>query len=46
MNQIAKKVNIYNKIHSGEIAALQQDYAALWKPLADLLKQLAEIIKM
>ena len=46
MNQIAKKVNIYNKIHSVEIAALQQDYTSLWKPLADLLKQLAEIIKM
>ena len=46
MNQIAKKVNIYNKIHSGEIAALQKDYTALWEPLIDLLKQLAELIKM
>ena len=46
MNQIAKKVNTYNKIHSGEIAALQKDYAALWEPLADLLMQLGEIVKM
>ena len=46
MNQIAKKVNIYNSIHAAEIASLQKDYAALWRPLADLLKQLAEVVKM
>ena len=46
MNQIAKKVNTYNKVYSGEITALQKDYTALWEPLADLLKQLGEIVKM
>ena len=46
MNQIAKKVNIYNSIHSGDIASLRKDYAALWEPLADLLRQLAEVVKM
>jgi hypothetical protein len=46
MNQIAKKVNTYSNIHKEEIAALQKDYAALWEPLSDLLKQLAEIVRM
>ena len=46
MNQIAIGVNTYGGIYPHEIEALQRDYAALWEPLCDLLKQLAEIIKM
>jgi len=46
MNQIAINVNTYGGIYPQEIKALQDDYAALWGPLADLLKQLAEIVKM
>ena len=46
INQIAISVNTYGGIYPQEIAALKQDYAALWGPLSDLLKQLAEIVKM
>jgi len=46
LNQIARNVNTYGALHSHEITALQRDYAALWKPLSDLLKHLAEIVKM
>ena len=46
LNQIAIGVNTYGGIYPQEIKTLQQDYAALWGPLFDLLKQLAEIVKM
>ena len=46
LNQIAARVNTYNTIHQQEIAALQKDYASLWTPLSDLIKQLAGIVKM
>ena len=46
LNQIAARVNTYGGIDSPEIAALQKDYAALWIPLSDLIKQLAELVKM
>jgi len=46
LNQIAVGVNTYGGIYPQEIVALQRDYAALWEPLSDLLKQLAEIVKM
>jgi len=46
LNQIAVNVNTYGGIYPQEIAALQKDYAALWKPLSDLIKRLAEIVKM
>ena len=46
LNQIATSVNTYGGIYPQEIAAMQRDYAALWGPLSDLLKQLAEIVKM
>ena len=46
LNQIAVRVNTYGGIDSREIAALQKDYAALWTPLSDLIKLLAEIMKM
>jgi len=46
LNQIATNVNTYGGIYPHEITALQKDYAALWKPLADLIKQLAEVVKL
>jgi len=46
LNQIAVNANTYGGIYQQEIAALQRDYAALWNPLSDLIKRLAEIVKM
>ena len=46
LNQIAVSVNTYGGIYPQEIAVLQRDYAALWGPLAELLRRLAEIVKM
>ena len=46
LNQIAVSVNTYGGMYPQEIAALQRDYAALWGPLSELLKQLAGIVKM
>jgi hypothetical protein len=46
LNQIAINVNTHGGIYPQEITALQRDYAALWSPLSDLLKRLAEIVKM
>ena len=45
LNQIAINVNTYGGILPQELTALQKDYAALWEPLSDLIKQLAEIVK-
>ena len=46
LNQIAASVNTHGGIHPQELTALQRDYAALWNPLSDLIKQLADIVKM
>ena len=46
LNQIAINVNTHGGIYPQEIKSLQHDYSALWHPLAELIKQLAEIIKM
>ena len=46
LNQVAINVNTYGGIYPDEIKALQRDYAALWGPLSDLLRQLADIVKM
>ena len=46
LNQIAVNVNTYGGIYPQELTALQKDYAALWDPLADLIKRLAEIVKL
>jgi len=46
LNQIAINVNTYGGVYPQEITALQRDYAALWNPLSDLIKQLADIVKM
>jgi len=45
LNQVAIHANTYG-IQPHEINALQKDYEALWKPLSDLLKQLAAITAM
>ena len=46
LNQIAINVNTHGGIYPQEITALQRDYKALWNPLAELIKQLAEIVKI
>ena len=46
LNQIAINANTHGGIYPQEIKALQRDYAALWNPLSDLIKRLAEIVKM
>jgi len=46
LNQIAINVNTYGGIYPHEITLLQRDYIALWDPLSDLIKRLAEIVKM
>lgn len=46
LNQIATSVNTYGGIYPHEITVLQKDYAALWKPLSDLIQQLAGVVKM
>ena len=46
LNQIATTVNTYGGLQPHEITTLQRDYAALWQPLSDLIKRLAEIVKM
>ena len=46
LNQVAVNVNMHGGIYPQELTALRNDYAALWKPLSDLIKQLAEIVKL
>ncbi len=45
MNQIAIHANTYG-VYPSEIKTLQTDYAALWGPLADLLKKLAGLVEL
>ena len=44
--QVAIQANTYGGIYPEEIAALQQDYAALWGPLSDLLKKLSALVEL
>ncbi len=46
MNQITVKANSRGSVYKEDIADLRRDYAALWGPLADLIKRLAEIVRM
>ena len=46
LNQIAVNVNTYGGIYPEQLKALQKDYADLWEPLADLIKQLSEVVKL
>jgi hypothetical protein len=45
LNQVALNANTFG-IYEHDIATLQKDYAALWGPLSDVLKQLAAVVKM
>ena len=45
LNQVAIQANTYGAIYPEELAALQRDYAALWGPLSDLLKQLSALAR-
>jgi len=45
LNQIAASANTYGGIRPTEIETLQKDYNALWKPLAELIKLLSDIVK-
>lgn len=46
LNQVAIQANTYGGIYPEEIAALQRDYAALWRPLSDLLKKLSALVEL
>ena len=46
LNQVAFRANANGFVYQSDIKTLQKDYAALWEPLSDLLKKLAEIVKM
>lgn len=46
LNQVAIQANTYGGVYPEDIKSLQKDYAALWGPLADLLKQLTEIVEL
>ena len=46
LNQVAASVNTYGGIYPQQIKSLQNDYAALWQPLSDLLKQLAAVVEL
>ena len=46
LNQVAIQANTYGGIYPEEIAALQRDYAAMWRPLSDLLKKLSALVEL
>jgi len=46
LNQIATRVNTYGSINQQQINTIQSDYTALWKPLSELLNQLATLVEL
>jgi len=46
LNQIATRVNTYGSINQQQINTIQNDYTSLWKPLSELLKQLAALVEL
>lgn len=46
LNQVAIHANTYGGIYPDDIKTLQQDYAALWEPLSELLVKLSEIVTL
>mgnify|MGYP002694510025 CR=1 FL=1 len=46
LNQVAVTANTYGGIYPDDIRRLQQDYADLWGPLSELLKQISEIVAL
>ena len=45
LNQVAIHANSYG-VYPEEIKQLQRDYAALWEPLSELIKQLGNLIEI
>ena len=45
LNQVAIHANSYG-VYPEEIKQLQRDYAALWEPLSELIKQLSAVVKL
>ena len=45
LNQVAVHANTYG-IYEHEIKGLQKDYAELWGPLSELLKQLSMLVEL
>ena len=45
LNQVAVHANTYG-IYEHEIKGLQKNYAELWGPLSELLKQLSLLVKL
>ena len=45
LNQAAIHANSYG-VYPEEIKQLQRDYAALWEPLSELIKQISVIVKI
>lgn len=46
LNQVAIHANTYGGIYPDDIKTLQQDYAALWEPLSELLVKLSVVVEM
>ena len=46
LNQVAIHANTYGGIYPDDIKTLQEDYAALWEPLSDLLVKLSKIVAL
>ena len=46
LNQVAIQANTYGGIYPEEIKALQRDYETLWEPLSDLLKKVANAMRL
>jgi len=45
LNQVAIHANSYG-VYPDEIKSLQNDYAKLWGPLSELLKQLSAVVEL
>ena len=44
LNQVAIHANSYG-VYPDEIKQLQRDYAALWEPLSEMIKQIGDIVE-
>ena len=45
LNQVAIHANSYG-VYPEEIKQLQRDYAALWEPLSELIKQMGDVVRL
>ena len=46
LNQAAIHANSYGGLYPDKLKRLQKDYADLWGPLSDLLKQLSALVEL